>query len=96
MSETERHIREWPCGCREWVSTTVDGDTIVDEAAERFEPCSEYRDLQAEYERIELANASAAAALVGPDPSLLPELEDVAGKIERHHDAMYEMRPLEA
>ncbi len=67
MSRTERHLRAWPCGCREWVSTTVDGDTIEDEVTERFEPCPEYHNLQTEYERIEVANASVAAALAGPD-----------------------------
>ena len=88
MSRTERHLRVWPCGCRERVSTTVDGDTIEDEVTERFEPCPEYRDLQAEYERLEAANAS-VAAFAGPDASLLSQLENVAGEIERHHFATY-------
>jgi hypothetical protein len=96
MSRTERHLRAWPCGCREWVSTTLDGDIIEDEVSERFEPCPEYRNLQAEYERIEVANASTAVAFAGPDASLLSQLENVAGEIERHHFATYEVRTLDA
>jgi hypothetical protein len=96
MSRMERHLRAWPCGCREWVSTTVDGDTIEDEVTERFEPCPEYHNLQTEYERIEVANASVAAALAGPDASLLSQLENVAGEMERHHFATYEVRGLGA
>jgi hypothetical protein len=57
MSEAERRLRAWPCGCREWTVATVVGDIIEDEVTERFEPCADYRGLQAEFEEIEMENA---------------------------------------
>jgi hypothetical protein len=96
MSETERYLKEWPCGCREWTVATVDGDTIEDESTERFEPCAEYRNLQAEFERLEAARAGALAALVSPGASSLSELESVAGEIECHHYPMYKVRTPDA
>ena len=96
MSEAERHLKSWPCGCREWTVATVVGDTIEDEVTERFEPCAGYRGLQAEYEEIEMKNARHVSRHGYADDSSLTRLESVAGELERHHDAAYEVQILEA
>jgi hypothetical protein len=93
MSETERHLKTWPCGCREWTVVTLEGDTIEDEVPERFEPCADYRGLQAELEEIEMENARHVVSYGFPDASSTTRLESVVEEMERHlghHDAAYE------
>jgi hypothetical protein len=96
MSETKRHLKAWPCGCREWTVVTVEGDTIEDEVTERFEPCAHYRGLEAEYEEAEMENARHVNSRSYFDVSSLTRLESVDEEMERHHDAAYEVQNLEA
>ena len=96
MSEAERHLKLWPCGCREWTVATVVNATIEDEVTERFEPCADYRGLQVEYEEIEMENAGHVSNHGYPDASSLTRLESVAGEMEDHHNAAYEVQILEA
>ncbi len=96
MSTTERYLNTWPCGCQEWTVATVHGDTIEEEVTERFEPCSTFRGLQAEFEKLELANASHVGKEGRADAALLRELGAVARKQEEHHDVMYESQRLDA
>ena len=96
MSEAERHLKAWPCGCREWTVATVVGDTIEDEVTERFEPCADYRRLQAEYEEIEMENARHVSSHGYSDASSMSRLESVAGEMEDHYNAAHEVQILEA
>jgi hypothetical protein len=91
---TERQLRTWPCGCREWVLLAVDGDTIEEEATERFEPCREYRNLQAQDRWLEDANAAYVADHGRADNSLVAKQGDVAEKLERHHYGMPDVQTL--
>ena len=93
MSETERYLTTWPCGCREWTVVTLEGDTIEDEVTERFEPCAHYRGLEAEYDEAEMENARHVVSYGFPDASSTTRLDSVVEEIERHlghHDAAYE------
>jgi hypothetical protein len=96
MSEAERHLKAWPCGCREWTVATVVNATIEDEATERFEPCADYRRLQAEYEEIEMENAGHVNSYGYADASSISRLESVAGEMEDHYNAAHEDQLLEA
>ena len=101
MSETKRHLKTWPCGCREWTVVTVEGDTIEDEVPERFEPCAHYRGLEAAYEEAEMENARYENARHVNSRSYLnvsslTMLESVDEEMGRHHDAAYEVQILEA
>jgi hypothetical protein len=96
MSEAERHLKSWPCGCREWTVATVVNAAIEDEVTERFEPCADYRGLQAEYEEIEMENARYVSSHGYADDSSLARLGSVAGEMEEHLHAAYEVQILEA
>jgi hypothetical protein len=96
MSEAERHLKTWPCGCREWTVATVVNATIEDEATERFEPCADYRRLQAEYEEIEMENARHVNSYGYSDASSISKLESVAGEMEDHYNAAHGDQILEA
>jgi hypothetical protein len=83
-----RHLHTWPCGCREWVVSVMEGDLLLEERPQRFVPCREFAAL-AERERSAELDQAAAFSEHGEHS---PEYRranmihvDVLARMEEHH-----------
>jgi hypothetical protein len=83
-----RHLHTWPCGCREWVVSVMQGALLVDGRSERFEPCPEFKALSSRDRRAELDVAAAYSEHGEHSPEYRRAdriHKDVLARMEEHH-----------